>query len=217
VASYHEVGFRFDKYWDVNWYEKDLYPATIMDDLPPSIARMRKRHTPKHVTTAYAEDGRRLLEQQSPRNAVTASLIAIIVFSVLWAMLSTLTNRIFPWMTMLLGIIIGLAVRRAGHGLDWRFPTIAAVATIVGAVASNIVVAAAFTARALETSTLTVLRAATSMTWPVFFDEAMTPADAAYALIGAATAAFYANRRLGRAEFLALRKWEDERDEARGD
>jgi phosphinothricin acetyltransferase len=24
VASYHEVGFKFGKYWDVNWYEKDL-------------------------------------------------------------------------------------------------------------------------------------------------------------------------------------------------
>ncbi len=24
VASYHEVGFKFGKYWDVNWYEKNL-------------------------------------------------------------------------------------------------------------------------------------------------------------------------------------------------
>lgn len=24
VASYHEVGFKFDRYWDVNWYEKDV-------------------------------------------------------------------------------------------------------------------------------------------------------------------------------------------------
>ena len=24
VATYHEVGFKFDKYWDVSWYEKDL-------------------------------------------------------------------------------------------------------------------------------------------------------------------------------------------------
>ena len=23
VGSYHEVGFKFDKYWDVDWYEKD--------------------------------------------------------------------------------------------------------------------------------------------------------------------------------------------------
>jgi len=178
---------------------------------------MRKRHKPKQATRAQPEDGRRLLERQSLRDAITASLIVIIVFSVLWAMLSTLTNRIFPWMTLLLGIITGLAIRRAGQGLDWRFPSLAAVATIIGAVASNIVVAAAFTARVLETSTLTILRAVTSMTWPVFFDEAMTPADAAYALIGAAIAAFYANRRLSRAEFLALRKWEDERDEACGD
>jgi len=24
VATYHEVGYKFGKYWDVNWYEKDL-------------------------------------------------------------------------------------------------------------------------------------------------------------------------------------------------
>jgi phosphinothricin acetyltransferase len=24
VGSYHEVGFKFDKYWDVDWFEKDL-------------------------------------------------------------------------------------------------------------------------------------------------------------------------------------------------
>ena len=24
VASYHEVGFKFDKYWDVHWFEKDV-------------------------------------------------------------------------------------------------------------------------------------------------------------------------------------------------
>ena len=24
VASYHEVGFKFGKYWDVDWYEKDM-------------------------------------------------------------------------------------------------------------------------------------------------------------------------------------------------
>ena len=24
VGSYHEVGFKFDRYWDVDWFEKDL-------------------------------------------------------------------------------------------------------------------------------------------------------------------------------------------------
>ena len=67
-----------------------------------------------------------------------------------------------------------------------------------------------FTARTLETSTLQVLRAVTAMTWPVFFTEVMAPADVAYALIGAAVAAFYANHRLDRAEFLALRKFQQQ-------
>ena len=24
VGSYHEVGFKFDRYWDVDWFEKDV-------------------------------------------------------------------------------------------------------------------------------------------------------------------------------------------------
>jgi hypothetical protein len=177
----------------------------------PSIARMRKRHTPKQPVAVQPGAGRRLVEAQSFRGALLASLVVIVLFSILWAMLSTLTNRIWPWMTVLLGILLGLAVRRAGNGLDWRFPVLAAAATLVGALVSNVVVAAAFTARALETTTLAVLRAVTAMTWPVFFEEAMTPADLAYGLIGAGIAAFYANRRLTRVQYLALREWRDGR------
>lgn len=170
---------------------------------------MRKRHTPKRPVAAQPGAGRRLVEAQSFRDALLASLIVIVVFSILWAMLSTLSNRIWPWMTVLLGLLLGLAIRRTGRGLDWRFPVLAAVAALVGALVSNVVVAAAFTARAMETTTLAVLRAVTAMTWPVFFQEAMTPADLAYALIGAGVAAFYANRRLSRAEYLALREYQE--------
>jgi hypothetical protein len=180
----------------------------------PSIARMRKRHTPRQPTEASADEGRRLVAEQSLRDALVAGLIVIVLFGILWAMLSTLLGRIFPWMTLVLGIAIGLVVRRAGNGLDWRFPVLSALMALIGALAGNVVVAAAFTARVLETSTLTVLRAVTSMTWPVFFEEAMTPADLAYALIAAGLAAFYANRRLTRAEYLALRKWQEKQREA---
>ena len=173
---------------------------------------MRKRHTPKQPTAAQPGAGRRLIEAQSFRDALVASFIVIVLFSIIWAMLSTLLNRIWPWMTVFLGILLGLAIRRAGRGLDWRFPVLAAVAALGGALVSNVVVAAAFTARAMETTTLAVLRAVTAMTWPVFFEEALTPADLAYALIAAGVAAFYANRRLSRSEYLALREWREGRD-----
>lgn len=180
-----------------------------------SVLRMRKRHTPAVQTEAREEDGRNLLQQQSIRDASLAAVIVLLLFSILWAMLSTLTGRIFPWMTLLLGVFVGLAVRRAGMGLDWRFPALAAAFAVLGAIISNIVVAAAFTADALGTSTFEILRAVTSMTWPVFFDEVVSSADVVFGLFGAAIAAFYGNRRLSRAEFLALRKWQQEQESDR--
>jgi hypothetical protein len=180
-----------------------------MNNEKTSIFGLRKKHEPKVRQAPTPADARLLLEAQSVRGAISASLIVVIAFSVLWAMLSVLIDRIFPWMTVIMGIIIGLAVRRAGHGLDWRFPLIAAVFALLGSLGGNIVVAAAFTAPELGTNTLTVLSAVTLMTWPVFFDEVMTPADLIFALVSAAVAAFYANRRLTRAEYLALRTWED--------
>ncbi len=173
-----------------------------------SVLRLPKKHRGA-ADKAEQVDVRRLLAQQSLRDALVGGLIVIILFSVLWAMLSTLVDRIFPWMTVVLGIAIGLVIRRAGRGLDWRFPTLAAGLTLAGAVASNVVVAAAFTADELGTSTFTILRAVTSMTWPVFFQEVISAADVVYAFFAAGAAAFYANRRLMRSEYSALRKWRE--------
>ena len=145
------------------------------------------------------------------RDAIVGGLIVIIAFSVLWAMLSTLAGRIFPWMTVVLGIAVGLVIRRAGRGLDWRFPVLAAVLTLAGALAANVIVAAAFTADELGTTTLTILRAVTSMTWPVYFREVISAADIVYALMGAGAAAFYANRKLSRSEYSALRRWQEDK------
>jgi len=83
---------------------------------------------------------------------------------------------------------------------------------IVGSLIANIVIAASVTAEGFGTGTLVVLRAVTSMTWPVFFDEVLSIADAFYAAIAAALAAFYANRRLTRSEYQALRMWREERE-----
>ena len=183
-----------------------------MNDTFKKVLRLPKRHAGK-VADAEPVDGRRLVREQSVSNAIYAGLIVVIVFSILWAMASTLLSRIFPWMTMILGVLVGLAVRRAGRGLDWRFPVLAAVITVLGALVSNVVVAAAFTADVLDTGTLHVLRAVTSMTWPVFFEEVVSPADVIYALFGGAIAAFYANRRLNRIEYHAVRTLrEDEAD-----
>lgn len=174
------------------------------------LLRLPKRHSPEGSGPPDPELGARLARMQSLRGAIMASLIVIVAFSAAWAMLSTALGRVFPWMTVLQALLIGFAVRRAGRGLDWRFPVVAALAALAGALLGNVVVAASFTAAEFETGTLAVLRAVTSLTWPVFFDEVMTGADAFYALTGAGIAAFFANRKLTRAQYGAWRRWQEQ-------
>jgi hypothetical protein len=181
-----------------------------------SIARMPRKH--RAVMDEVDEvDVQKLIRAQSFRDAVVAGLIVVILFSVLWAMLSTLLGRIFPWMTVLLGFVMGRVIRRAGRGLDWRFAALAAGLTLVGSLVGNVVVAAAFTAEELGVTTIEVLRAVTAMTWPVFFAEVVSAADIVFALFAAAVAAYFANRRLTRSEYTAYRRWCEEHDSVTDD
>lgn len=179
---------------------------------PENLLRLRKKHGEGRKVDITAADGARLVRAQSFGNAVVAGLIAIILFCVIWVALTSLANRVFPWMTVALGAGVGLLIRRAGKGVDWRFPTLAAVMAVSGSIIGNIVLAASTTATEYGTGTLEILQAVTSMTWPVFFDEVWNIADGFYAVVAAGVAAFFANPRLTRAEFHALRLWREQSD-----
>ena len=118
---------------------------------PPSNSplRLRKKHGTGARRDIGAADGERLVIAQSFTYALVAGLVTIVIFSALWVALSSLTNRVFPWMTVVLGAMVGFAVRRAGRGVDWRFPVLAAVLTLLGALLANIVVAASYYRRDL--------------------------------------------------------------------
>ena len=174
------------------------------------VLRLRKKHAPGSHERPVAADGATLVRAQSLSHAAMAALIAIVIFAVIWSMLTAATGRIFPWMTMLLGVLVGFAVRRAGQGLDWRFSSLAAGLAFAGSILANVVIAAGTTAGEFDVGTLTVLRSVTTMTWPIFFDETMTAADWIFAAFAAGIAAFYANRQLNRREYQALRVWQDD-------
>lgn len=177
---------------------------------PQSPLRLRKKHGTGAKSDVTSADGERLVQAQSVRNAIVAGIITVIVFSFFWTTLTELTNRVFPWLTVVLGFLLGHSIRLAGRGTDWRFPAVAAVLALLGSLVANIVVAASVTAEGFDTGTLQILQAVTSMTWPVFFDEVLTVADGFFAAIAAALAAFYSNRRLSRSEYMALRLWGEE-------
>lgn len=173
------------------------------------VLRLPKKHAPGIDEAPDPDLGRRLVEAQSVRNAVTGGLITAVAFAVLWIVVTAVTERIFPWFTVLLGFAMGHVVRAAGKGLDWRFPALAAALAILGSLLGIVAIAAATTAGEYDTTTVTILSRATPLTWPVFFDEVLTAADYIYAMIAAGIAAFYANRRLTRRQYFALRQWRE--------
>jgi hypothetical protein len=143
----------------------------------------------------------KLFAAQSIRAAVTSAIIAVICCNVIWAYTASLSDRFFPWVSILQGVVIGRGVRMYGRGLDWRFPAIAAAAAWIGAFSGNLIIALIFTAA--ETGPIT------SSWWQVldsFFAKTVTIVDVIYALFAVALAMFYSKRRLNRHEVLALRK-----------
>ena len=174
--------------------------------------RLPKKHSPDPGKAVTAADGARLLSGQSMLRATVAGIVTIVLFSVVWVLLTRATGRVFPWATLLLGIALGRVIQRAGRGLDWRFPVLAAALAVAGALFGNIMVAASNTAESMGLGILDILSAVTSMTWSVFFDEALSAAAYIYAGIAAVLAAFFANRKLTRSEYRALRLYRERSD-----
>ena len=126
-----------------------------------------------------------------------------------WALFSMATNRVFPWFSIPMGALIGLAMQRFGRGLDWRFPVSALVIAAVAAYAGNLMIGVLETGRYIEAETLSVMKGLSGDTMRNFFRNTISPVDHIYAFSAAGVAAFFANRRLKRHEVLGLRMMEE--------
>ena len=177
----------------------------MSDDAPKQVLRLQRRHEPDPEPPPDNEIGRRLVAAQSTRAALVAGLIVIAGFTLLWVLLSQALDKVYPWFVLVLGPAMGMAVRRAGCGLDWRFPTIAAVMALVGAAVGNIAIAIAFSGSDIGGSVFVVLPTFTPAGLIDYVTATITPADLVIAGFTAAIAAFYSMRRLSRRQYLAVR------------
>lgn len=167
--------------------------------------RLKQKHTQKLQNRLPPADGRQLLAEQSAGRALLGGLGAALVLCWGWALLSMTTSRVFPWMTILIGALIGLAVQRFGRGLDWRFPVIAVVISGGAAYAGNLMIGVMETGRYIEAETFRVIGGLSLDTMRNFFRNTINPIDHIYAFCACGVAAFFANRRLQRHEVLGLR------------
>jgi len=167
--------------------------------------RLKQKHTPKPQARLPPADGSKLLAAQSLHRGLLGGIGAALLLCWGWALLSMASGRVFPWISIVMGGMIGVAVQRFGRGLDWRFPMLAAVLAAVAAYGGNLLIGVFETGRYIEAAPLRVLAGLSLGTMRNFFHNTIGPVDHIYAICASAVAAFFANRRLKRHEVLGLR------------
>ena len=167
--------------------------------------RLKQKHSQQRSDQRPAADGRRLLAEQSLTRGFFGSLAVGLLLCWLWAMFSTQSGRIFPWFSIPIGALIGIAMQRFGRGLDWRFPLAAVLVAGLAAYAGNLFIGVFETGRYIEEAPLRVVGGLSLDTMENFFRNTINPIDHIYAFSASGVAAFFANRRLKRHEVLGLR------------
>lgn len=163
--------------------------------------RLEQRHSRHLHEVSVPVSAEKLIAAQSVRAAITSAVITIILSNIIWAYTASASGKFFPWIAIIQGVAIGIAVQRAGRGLDWRFPLIAGLAAWAGAFSGNLSIALIFTAA--ETGAIS------GGWWRIlqsFFVNTVSVVDVIYAFCAVAVATFYSKRRLNRHEVFALRK-----------
>ena len=78
--------------------------------------RLQKKHSGKQADTGPKPDVALILAQQSIGRAVAGGIALVLVFGWIWAVLSMRTGRVFPWISILIGIFSLTCCTGAGHG-----------------------------------------------------------------------------------------------------
>ena len=172
--------------------------------------RLRQKHSRNLGRDATLVNAEKLIAAQSVRAAITGAAITIIMFNIVWAYTASASGKFLPWISIVQGAVIGIAVQRCGRGLDWRFPLVAGAAAWIGAFSGNLFIALVFTG----TETI-----GPGSNWRLilgsFFENTVSVIDVIYAFCAVAVAIFYSKRPLNRYEVLALRKHAVDRNDER--
>lgn len=171
--------------------------------------RLKQAHSKNVYEDREDLDPLAIVASQRLLPAMIASLVVVCTFTALSILLASLFGRIFPWVVVVQGAALGIAIRRWGRGFDWRFGTLGAVAGFAGAYIGNLLIAASVAGDDLGISTLSVIANMSQYTLGTFFAEDVSPADHIFAVFAAVFAAFFARRQLSRDEYRALRLMQD--------
>ncbi|MHC4071529.1 MAG: hypothetical protein ACYTGS_05790 [Planctomycetota bacterium] len=90
----------------------------------------------------------RLRAEQNLIAGTLAGAAAALVGAGIWASISALTENQIGWMAIVVGFLVGYAVRLAGKGIDRIFGVVGAILSLMGCAVGNLLRASYFIAKA---------------------------------------------------------------------
>lgn len=90
----------------------------------------------------------RLRARQNLGLAIVAGMFAAIAGAVIWALATIATGYQIGWLAIIVGVLVGMAVRIAGNGIDRIFGITGALLSLVGCALGNLLTVAYFAAQA---------------------------------------------------------------------
>lgn len=172
--------------------------------------RLKQKHAPRRGERLPPADGRQLIAEQSVLRGFLGTSGVALLLAWGWALFAMATGKVFPWFSILMGALIGMAMQRFGRGLDWRFPVMAVLIAGVAAYFGNLMIGVLETGRYIEADPVRVLAGLSADTMRNFFRNTIGPIDHIYAFSACGVAAFFANRRLKRHEVFGLRTMQED-------
>ena len=178
------------------------------------VFRLRQKYS-RHAASAEPPkvSAQALIDAQSIREGILGGLAVLLLVNFCWAYSAVLLDRVFPWMSIVQGALIGLGVQRLGRGFDWRFPLIAGLLAFPASFSGNLLVAISLTANASGAALVDVILGLSVLSLQHFFSVTITGVDIIFAFCSIALATFFAKRRLTRQQANALRLHDLERSD----
>ncbi len=126
-------------------------------------------------------------------NGGLAGLAAALVGAVTWAAVTYFTNYQIGFMAIGIGYLVGITMRKFGHGHSNGFGVLAAVLAFFGCILGNLLSACAFAADGLHVTLMEILGKMTPSIAVSILQEGFSPIDALFYFL--AVSAAYRNSR----------------------
>lgn len=162
--------------------------------------------TPEEKEANY-KIAEKLLAEQNFSAAVFFGIWATILAGAAWAVIAVAAGYVIGYIAIALGVVVGLAVRYTGRGIDNRFSVLAATLAIVGCLAGPLFAAILVEARHSETPLAEIVSSLTPDVILDFFAQTLSFVHVLFWVLAAGSAAYFAKRPLTREQGVAVYTW----------